>query len=300
MRLQVTCVGCQVSTVARALSRVEAPAQRKLELIEDYSLKFQTGGDVCLTINDFYRRAKVAVGSFDPLAQDKAEQNAVALQALPLARTILDEQPDRLATAIRLAVIGNMIDFAFGDHFDVETAVRGLLDLEFAIDDYDAFRDRLVQANSLTLSCDNAGEVIFDGVLVEEIARFRTERGLPPLDIAVIVKSGPVINDAMRADAELAGLDRFATIVESGTDGIGLPPTEIAPTVHDLLVRSDLILAKGMANFESTFDYPTFARHTFYLFKAKCLPVANVAQVPVASMVLADGATRSAAWTDPA
>ncbi|MDR1386158.1 MAG: ARMT1-like domain-containing protein [Propionibacteriaceae bacterium] len=298
MRLQATCVGCQTSAILRALRRVDVPAQRKLQLIEDYSPKFQTGADICLTLNDFYRSARSATGAFDPLAQDKAEQNAAALAAMPLARRILDEQPDRLATAIRLAAVGNMIDFAFGESFDVDQAVLGLMETDFAVYDYEAFRARLVAADSLALSCDNAGEVIFDGLLVEEIVRFRAEQGLAPLRITVIVKSGPVINDAMRADAELAGLDRFATIVESGSDGIGLPPSEIAPAVHDLLTGCDLILAKGMANFESTFDYPAFAEHAFFLLKAKCLPVASVAQVPVNGMVLADGSDRCRSWHD--
>ena len=173
-----------------------------------------------------------------------------------------------LRSRVILSVLGNSLDF-FEDPEGVLAQVPGNLrrGLEFYIDHIDRLEASLSKRPSLILFfADNSGEIYFDIPLFEYV-RNRSGRTV------LVVKGGPSLNDLTRAELRLTGLDkRFDEIIDTGTNGAGIPWEDVPRTFVDRVDKCDLILSKGMANFETV-----YARKlpcpVFFLFKVKCKPV---------------------------
>lgn len=292
MEIQIPCLAnCQTGIMLRLMEAHGVPAETQLQILRDHNRMILDAdeNDIGVMMSDTYRLVINRLGLTDPLAAAKREHNATALELLPLAREIIAGQADPLYAAVKFAAVGNMIDFAFGDVFDIETAVRGCTDLRFEIDDYPLLLDRLASAESLVMLHDNAGEIVFDRLLLEEIRRWREARGLPPLAMTSVVKGGPAMNDALRTDADMAGIPGVATVLDTGCQYIGFPPSKVCPDTAAIVRGCDILLSKGLGNFETISDHPEYAGHAFYILKAKCSVVAGALGVPLQCIVLAAG-----------
>lgn len=108
---------------------------------------------------------------------------------MPALEKLVSEANDPLNAALHLAVAGNIIDVGIGHEYDLKQDVRAIMDTKFVIDHSDTFRKELQPGRKLLYLGDNAGEIVFDRVLVQELLK----RGI---EITFSVKSGPIINDA--------------------------------------------------------------------------------------------------------
>ena len=125
---------------------------------------------------------------------------------------------------------------------------------------------------------DNAGEIYFDIPLYDYLKQFCRR-------LYLVVKGGPSINDLTRAELRSAKLeDRFDTVADTGTDGAGIDWDNVSMEFSDLFASADLIISKGMANFETLYPKSVPAA-TFYLFKVKCEPIQNYIQAPLNSFM---------------
>jgi uncharacterized protein with ATP-grasp and redox domains len=140
-------------------------------------------------------------------------------------------------------------------------------------------RAELARAKTLLYIGDNAGEVFFDKVFLEEILRgFR-------IKVVFSVRAGPIINDATAEDAKAAGIDRLATIIE-GTQSPGVILDEATPEFTRAYKSADLIVAKGQGNFEALSERPR-SENIFFLLMVKCEIMEEYFHVPVGSAILA-------------
>ena len=182
-----------------------------------------------------------------------------------------------LYTAVLLAVIGNIMDYGMLDADAVEQRLFALLREEqktveqesnafFQLEELSA---ALASAQSMLYVADNAGETVFDRVLLEEI-----RRRYPKLDVVYAVRGRPILNDATEADAREAGLQHVARLVSSGCDAPGTVLERCDESFLELLGASDLVLSKGQGNYESLSD-SFAASKTFFLLMAKCDVVAR-------------------------
>ena len=100
-----------------------------------------------------------------------------------------------------------------------------------------------------------------------------------------MVKGGPGLNDLTRAELKAAGLDkRFEAVMDTGTDGIGIDWENVSRAFLDLIASADLVISKGMANFETLYPQDMTAP-VFFMFKAKCEPIQNYVQAPADSFL---------------
>ena len=208
-------------------------------------------------------------GIADPYREARARANCEALQVYPRLKAIVSEAADPLLAAAKIAIAGNVIDLgAYGDDYDVEATLERLLRSPFGRDDFARFRDAVGRARSVLYLADNAGEIVFDRVLLEEMSG---------REITVVVKSEPFINDALLPDAEQVGLTEIARV-------IAVP---IYPGTTDEFAAAwqaaDLIISKGHANFES---YDQADGPLIFLLLAKCDLVARATGVQKGDMVL--------------
>lgn len=199
-------------------------------------------------------------GIRDPYARSKKETNQAALELLPALEASIHHSKDPLKKAIHLAVAGNIIDLGIGHAFDLKKDVTRIMKQPFAIDHTAQFRKELTPGRKLLYLADNCGEIVFDRILIEQLL----EAGLK---VTVAVKSGPIINDALREDAEFAGITALCPVIETGSDDIGVGWANISPTFCHHIHGADVILAKGHGNFETCIGK---RGNYYFLLKAKC------------------------------
>jgi len=222
-----------------------------------------------------HRRLRQMSGVADPYRKVKDHFNAMALEMLPDLAVRVENAVDPLFHALRLAIAGNVIDLGVKGGLgegEVREAIQNTLNEPFH-GDLDDFRDSVNEARSILYLTDNAGEIVFDRLLIEQL----------PLDrVTVAVRGAPVLNDAIREDAETAGLCRLVEVIDNGSDA---PGTILADCCEDFRRRfdeADLIIAKGQGNFETLSGEEN---NIYFLFKAKCPVIASHVGLPVGTHV---------------
>jgi uncharacterized protein with ATP-grasp and redox domains len=222
-----------------------------------------------------YRMVSEITGTADPYLEIKESTNREALRLLPRFREMLASAPDPLDAALHGAAAGNIIDLGVGHTFDLEEEIERILETPFAVHDLEEFRSELRPGRSLLYLGDNSGEIIFDRVLVDVLLEFGVK-------ITFVVKSAPVINDAMMEDAKTAGLTERVPVIETGSGDIGVNLENASAEFLRAFDSADLILAKGHGNFESCEDLD---RNFYFLLKAKCEVVARALGVRCGDIV---------------
>lgn len=209
----------------------------------------------------------------DPYQQAKQTSTEQALALYPRLKAMIDDADTPLDTALRLAIAGNIIDFARPQDYDLWAVIERMLTQSFAVDDRAALRDRLAEADEVLYLADNAGETVFDRLLIETLA--------PP--VVYVVKDGPALNDATREDAVAAGLDAVTTVVSNGARSVGTLLDRCSDEFRARFDAAELIIAKGQANYEtlSGRDDPRI----FFLLQAKCPVIARDLGASVGSMI---------------
>jgi len=210
----------------------------------------------------------------DPYKELKRESNVMALNILPELIQLVDEAKDphsMFRTATLIAAAANAIEFdVSGQEFSLDE-LRQILDnveSDLAVDQVDEFRKLCENVNEVIFLHDNAGEVVLDMILMREIKR------LGPRVIAV-VKGGPILNDATMIDADEVNLLDYADeVIDTGAPAIGVNLERNSKEFVDIFHSAELIVAKGMGNFESLTEFEPEAP-TVHIMRTKCIPVAK-------------------------
>jgi uncharacterized protein with ATP-grasp and redox domains len=224
-----------------------------------------------------HRLIRKLVGHNDPYREIKKQFNNLALKLYSELRKQIISSDDRLETAVRLAIAGNIIDFGVKTSLtasDLEKTIAQSLNGRFNNNQIQEFRDAVRRAENILYLADNAGEIVFDRLLIEQ---------LPVEKITVVVKGTPVINDATIEDANIAGLTQIVEVIDNGSDG---PGTILETCSQDFLDRfevADLIIAKGQGNYETLSDTD---KNIFYILKAKCPVIARDLGCQLGEMIL--------------
>jgi uncharacterized protein with ATP-grasp and redox domains len=209
----------------------------------------------------------------DPYRQAKDEATQQALVLYPKLKELVSHSSEPLETALRIAIAGNIIDLGVAESYDLEATLERVLEQHLAINDMEAFRTALMGNRSILYLADNAGETVFDRVLIETLDQ----------SVIYVVKASPVINDATREDAIAAGIDQVAKIIDNGSDAPGTLLDQCSRSFRDRFSRAKLIIAKGQANYESLSDSPS---PIFFLLQTKCSVIARNLGVDEGSIIL--------------
>lgn len=226
-----------------------------------------------------YRAVHDITGNADPYREMKSQANQTALSLYPRLKEIVVGSDDPLLAACKLAIAGNSIDFGPQVlHTDLDTIVDSALSVPFVCDDYQQFRSEVASCTRLLYLGDNAGEIVFDRLLVEQLLQYNRQ-----LDITFVVREAPIINDATMEDAVVVGLDKLARVVSNGSDAPATILSQCSPEMLEMFNSADIIIAKGQGNYESLSDEDA---NIFFLLKCKCHVVADLLDVNVGDAVL--------------
>jgi uncharacterized protein with ATP-grasp and redox domains len=215
-------------------------------------------------------------GCEDPYKEQKRDENNRALEILPDLEKILEDTPqkEKLRTACKISCLGNVIDYDVpGNNANILEALE-LLQRPLFIDDIDKLSKIIRPGIQLLFLTDNAGEIALDTLLVKELKNLGCH-------VTVAVKDGPPsLNDALIEDAVAVGMDKIAdNLITTGAKAIGIRLDESPQWFIDIYNNTDIIVAKGMANWETMTESPAPCP-TMYLFRTKCEPVANAVGAP--------------------
>jgi uncharacterized protein with ATP-grasp and redox domains len=224
-----------------------------------------------------YRIIHDVTGITDPYAGVKCRFNDLALEMLPDLESRVDAASDPWDAAVRIALAGNIIDFGGGLKVDAavvrETVEASLVDPISGLGTAEA-RRHVERAASILYVGDNAGEIVFDRLLLQRIG---------PGKVTFAVRGAPIINDATLEDARAAGLTDLVRVIDTGWDGPGAPPHRCGEAFVEALETASLVIAKGQGNYETMSG---IERPVLFLLRAKCPVVAEDIGVPLGSMVI--------------
>jgi uncharacterized protein with ATP-grasp and redox domains len=215
----------------------------------------------------------------DPYRYNKKQANEKALKMRPNAKKYVMSgynQQERFKKACLCAIVGNIMEFDIPGHkFTLKNMASVLRQAtkDLAIDDIDKAYDMAKKVNSVMYLADNAGEIVFDSLLVEQLKNMG-------LKVTYVVKGGPVINDATMEDVELSSIDKLADeVITTGCDAVGLQKKEVSADFLKVYEAAELVFAKGMGYAETLTEYK-FKKPHLLMFRTKCMPIANYFCVP--------------------
>ena len=142
-------------------------------------------------------------------------------------------------------------------------------------DDTNKLKRLLKTSKKLIFFTDNCGEIVFDKILCREIKKFNDR-----LKIIIVVKGKPIISDATIIDAEELKFNEIVdNILTTECFAIGVDFSRLSSNLKTLINKADLIICKGMANYESFSE--TNYRPIAYLLRTKCTAIANSMRLPL-------------------
>jgi uncharacterized protein with ATP-grasp and redox domains len=283
MKAYLDCLPCLMSQAlraARAATDDEAVQRQVVNSIAAIIPELSLGLRPPEIAQRGYRLIGEITGNNDPFHEAKVEANNTALALWRRLKQLVEQSADGLFMACRLAILANSIDF--GPNFE-HGGIEAIIDeattcsLPMAVNNYDQFWSSLGNSRSLLYLGDNAGEIVFDRLLIEEIHR------VEGLETRFVVREKPVINDVTVDDALAVGMDRVARIVSSGSDAPATILSQCSEELRQLFRSADIIIAKGQGNYESLEGEKG---NIFFLLRVKCPLVAGLLGVSLGDCVL--------------
>jgi len=281
MNTYLDCIPCffkQALFAARAATQDERKIKQVLDRVARCVPRIPLDHPPPETARLVYAAVRDITGVADPFKSYKDRSIEKALSLYGDLKSTVDRAEDPLRTAVQMAIAGNVIDLGANPDLDLEEEMRNLLKEKLPENSYHRFKHRLQKARTILFLADNAGESVFDRVLIETMGK-ETVYG---------VRNIPIINDATVEDAEKSGIGRVARIISSGYDGPGIVLERCSKEFRRLFEAADLIVSKGQGNFESlSADHGPI----FFLLKVKCPVIARHLGASVGDPVLKDGPT---------
>jgi uncharacterized protein with ATP-grasp and redox domains len=278
MKMHLDCFPCflKQALIALRLSTNDEPVQEHiLKSVLDDIRRADTSQPPAYTTTFIHRTIRQLLGR-DPFKGIKSEYNQIALGLYPSLRTIIRESPDPLQTSTRLAIAGNVIDFGIFTSIDIEGTIKRSLDNQLAVDDYGDFRNAVGASDKILYITDNAGEIVFDRLLVETLLSLGK-------NVIVAVKGAPVINDATVEDAIESGLTHVCDVIDNGSEAVGTILQWTSSEFQETFNNAQLTISKGQGNFETLFGTRD---NMFFLFQSKCHVVSQELGLSIGSMIL--------------
>jgi uncharacterized protein with ATP-grasp and redox domains len=279
LKVEIECLSCLIHRgyleIAAATKNPTLRFKAATALLEYMAEEFKPDAVSAVLGTTRDRIVKRISGNLDVYAEKKQLSNQTALSLLPSIKGMVEKQAspeERFREACLAAIVGNIIEFDIPEHEvnfgDMEQLI---LDAEkdLAVDDIDGIYEQVKKARRVLFLTDNAGEIVFDKLLVGELKRLGVR-------VTVAVKGGPVLNDATLEDAKAVSMyDVADSVITTGADAVGLPlPEERSKELVHAYEEADFVIAKGMGYAETLTEIKLKQPHAF-LLRTKCNPVAR-------------------------
>jgi len=281
MKIAEDCVGCIINQSLKVADAIDASEQLQKQLygtVLQMSQKFSFELSPPEVASDVYEKMADLAAKDDLYAEVKALSTQKARSFLPLLKEQLKVSDNRVLTATKIAVAGNVIDLAAAVEFDLAEELTKIFHTEFSHNDFDVFEKELAQSKTVVVLGDNVGEHIFDYLFIEVL-----QESYPDIEFSYFVRGNPIINDVTLKEAKEAGFDTLCHLVDSGVNTPGFAYNRASKYAQELFDSADLVISKGMGNYECL--SPTHRKNICFLLKVKCDVVAASLQKDVGDIV---------------
>jgi len=281
MNIYEDCVACIINQSVRVADAINADVELKNEIVstvEEMGKTFSFSNTPPEIAADVYEKMAQIANKTDLYDEVKKHSTQKALSFVPFLKEKLLKDSDKLLIATKIAVAGNVIDLAAQVAFDLEEELDKIFNTDFSHNDFDDFSDSLSKAKSILIIGDNVGEHIFDYIFIETLQEL-----YPNVLFYYMVRGIPIINDVTMKEAKEAGFDTLCNLVDSGVNTPGFAYARANNSAKELFDSVDLVISKGMGNFESL--TPTHRENICFLLKVKCNVVANFLDKEVGDII---------------
>jgi len=217
--------------------------------------------------------------TIDPYKDEKVKQNILALSLEPYMRERVEKAEDSFSEAVKISIAGNSIDlgvYGKSSNKEIKDRIDESLEHELDTKTIESLRFAIDEASNIVFIGDNAGEIVFDKILIE---------ALDPSKVTYIVRGNPVLNDATLDDAVQVGMDKIVKIVDNGSSYPGTVLDKCSKEFISLFRNADLVISKGQGNYETLNESQ---KRIFHLFKVKCDVIAEHCDKPVGTLAIID------------
>ncbi len=263
MNMCLDCIPCFVRQAADAV-RMSVSSEEEQSRLMHSVLAWLGGMDLDQTppaaSQMIHRRLRALLPEGDPYRAAKDRHNSLAASLMPSIRRRIAASFDPLVMAVRYAITGNIIDLGAKNSVGIGEIYAELQStpMQPVFGDLEDLKKASLKARNILYLADNAGEIFFDRLLIEQLAGAR---------VTLAVRGKPVINDATRFDAHAAGFEDIAEIIDNGSDAPGTILDDCSEDFRRRFDEAELIIAKGQGNYESL---SSATRDIFFLFRTKC------------------------------
>lgn len=278
MKISPECVPCLLKRVvyeARLVGEAKVPAAIRAAC-SVFAAQYRPDRVSARLATTVHREVYRVLGSKDPYRGLKQRSNRVATGLLPLAERMISSSGDPLRTAALCSIAGNLLDFGIRTDISgpeqLKERFAGIVSAGLAIDDSPLLRRYLKKGAEVLFFADNCGEIVLDKLLIRQLRKLGAR-------VALVVRGEPILTDATMEDVERLGLEKEVdSVLDTGAFAVGVDFDRIPLALRRSLRSCDLIISKGMANFESFTG--TRWRPIAHLMRTKCVPVARAAGAP--------------------
>ncbi len=271
MNIDEACVGCIINQSVKVSNAINASYTLSGEItstVQSMSKDFSFSNTPPEIASYVYEKIAFIANKHDLYDEVKELSTQKALSFVPLLKNKILLSQEKLLTATKIAVAGNVIDLAAEVEFDLEEELEKIFHTEFAHNDFLSLEEKLSHAKNVVILGDNVGEHIFDYMFIETLKEL-----FPHAEYSYMVRGKPIINDVTIKEALECGFDKLCNLVDSGVNTPGFAYTRANPQAQELFDSADLVISKGMGNYESL--SPSHRKNICFLLKVKCGVVAN-------------------------
>lgn len=282
MDISLECLTCVLNQAINASKLSTKDEDIQKTIIKDVLLGLSTfenyrhGPELFKIVQDIIQKH---TGNSDPYKSTKDQHIKTALDVYPMLVDFLNQKKNKLYWSLITAAAGNIIDSGIYSEIDIFKIIKHELHKKFSFSDFPKFKNAIKNANTLLIIADNAGETVFDRILIETLSG---------LKITYAVRNAPILNDATTNDAHASMIIGVEKIISSGSS---IPGTIIKDCSHEfkkIFYESDVVISKGLGNYETL---PRYEREIFYILKAKCPRISNAFSVGLGDYVLKSSIT---------
>ena len=270
MTIQNECIGCITAQSKRVCEAIHADAALTERIVQYVETSLQNA-DFTLSppviAAPLYEQMAVLAGTNDLYEHQKQHATQQANSYIPFLQETIEQSDHPFTATLKTAVVGNVIDLAAEVSFDLHEAINSVFTTPFAHDDSTQLSDALQRSKTVLYIGDNAGEHIFDALTIQSLQKL-----YPNIEFTYMVRGNPIINDVTMREALDAKIDSVCTLMDSGVPTPGFVYELASPKAQELFDTADLIIAKGMGNYECM--TPQKRQNICFLLKVKCSVVA--------------------------
>ena len=271
MNLDEACISCIKNQALRVCDTIKADKTLRTQIIakaDEMAKEFSFEKNPPQVATPLYEEMARLAHKRDLYDEVKKESTLQAKKFIPYLQEQLQNSSEKLLTATKIAIAGNVIDLAAEVSFDLDEQMAKIFETHFSKSDFLALQSELEKATTLMYLADNAGEHLFDYLYIETLQQL-----YPHLQITYVVRGKPIINDVTYEEAKEFGFAKLCTLLDSGVPTPGFDYMQANSEAQKLFDEADLIIAKGMGNYECLTPYPR--ENICFLLKVKCQVVAN-------------------------